>query len=262
MAVKIGSARIDEKGNINGGAAGDQTGNEIAEENFYMHSAGWYCYRPKTDAVANALATAMKQACANNNIGYDQSGRNGVITYLNQYKSLDKIAVKTEADCSSLVRACCIQAGFDPGNFTTYTEPAKLEATGKFQARFVVTDPSQLYTGDILVTRKKGHTAIVTSGKARGAATTTTSSSSNKPNKTAKFIGKVTAFRLNVRKGPGTAYANLVSYPVISNGTQVEVCDTVHTNYGKTGGTWYYIRINGDKGKKYGFVSTRYIKKV
>lgn len=260
MAVKIGSARIDEKGNIYGGAAGDQTGNEITEENFYMHSYGWYCYRPKTDAVANALATAMKQACANNNIGYDQGGRNGVITYLNQYKSLDKIAVKTEADCSSLVRACCIQAGFDPGNFTTYTEPAKLEATGKFNARFVVTDASQLCTGDILVTKKKGHTAIVTSGIARG--TTTTSTTGKKLNKTAKFIGKVTAFRVNARKGPGTSYANLVSYPVLANGKEVEVCDTVYTNYGKSGGTWYYVRIDGDKGKKYGFVSTRYIKKV
>ena len=40
MAVKIGSARIDERGKISGGAAGNQTGKELSTQNWYLHSKG------------------------------------------------------------------------------------------------------------------------------------------------------------------------------------------------------------------------------
>ena len=42
MAVKIGSARIDERGKISGGKAGDQTGNEVGTQNF--HKEGFACF--------------------------------------------------------------------------------------------------------------------------------------------------------------------------------------------------------------------------
>ena len=47
MAVKIGSARIDERGKISGGKAGDQTGSEVGTQNWYKHSKGWrvLCFR-------------------------------------------------------------------------------------------------------------------------------------------------------------------------------------------------------------------------
>lgn len=133
MGLVVGSARIDENGKISGGVLGDNNGREVSTQPYYLHSKGWYVLRPKTIALANGLASAMSDACANNHIGYDQSNRYGVIKMVRKYGSMKAIKEKTEADCSSLVRGCCIQNGFDPGDFATSGEAAKLEATGKFE---------------------------------------------------------------------------------------------------------------------------------
>lgn len=159
--VMIGSARKDENGRYTGGAAGDQTGKEVSVQNFYKHSKGWYVLRAKSTEVAAKLANAMQTACDNQNIGYDQGQRLDIITQIRKYGTLGKIAVKTECDCSSLVRACCIEAGFDPGNFTTGNEAAILAGTGYFEPKASVTSEAQLRKGDILVTKTKGHTVIV-----------------------------------------------------------------------------------------------------
>lgn len=181
MSLIVGSARIDENGNLKNGKAGDQTGKEVSTQAYYTHKKGWYIFRPKSVAHANALATAMKQACDNNKIGYDQNERNGVITQLKKYGSLDKIATATECDCSSLVRACIIQAtGKDVGNITTANEASVLEASGLFEAKKSVTGEGMLYNGDILVTKTKGHTVIVVSGRARSTATTSNTSTATK----------------------------------------------------------------------------------
>ena len=159
MSLIVGSARIDENGNLKNGKAGDQTGKEVCTQSYYMHKKGWYVLRAKSVAHANALALAMKQACDNNKIGYDQNERNGVITQLNKYGSLSKIATNTECDCSSLVRACIIQAcGKDVGNMTTANLATTLEKSGLFDAKKNVTGEGMLYNGDILVTKTKGHT--------------------------------------------------------------------------------------------------------
>lgn len=157
----IGSARQDENGHYIGGAAGDQTAKEVSTQEFYKHSKGWYVLRAKSAEIAAKLASAMQEACDNPNIGYDQGQRLDIITQIRKYGSLSKIAAKTEADCSSLVRACCIEAGFDPGNFTTGDEAAVLSRTGRFEPKAEVTSASQLRAGDVLVTKTKGHTAIV-----------------------------------------------------------------------------------------------------
>lgn len=172
MGLIVGSARIDERGKLSGGQAGDQTGKEVCTQQYYMHSKGWYVLRAKDISVANALALAMKQACDNNNIGYDQNQRGGVITQLKKYGTLGKIAVATECDCSSLVRACVYQAsGTDVGNFTTANEASTLENSGLFEKKKAVSSSTTLYYGDILVTKTKGHTVVVTSGNARGQTT-------------------------------------------------------------------------------------------
>ncbi len=159
--VLIGSARQDENGRYAGGAAGDQTGKEVSTQEFYKHSKGWYVLRAKSAEVAAKLASAMQAACDNQNIGYDQGQRLDIIIQLRKYGSLGGITVKTEADCSSLVRACCIEAGFDPGNFTTSDEVAALAGTGYFEPKASVASAAQLREGDILVTKTKGHTVIV-----------------------------------------------------------------------------------------------------
>lgn len=163
--VIFGSARHDENGNYSGGKAGDNlqksstndTVGEVSMQNGYVHSKGWIILRPVTSTLATNMATAMKQACNNKNIGYDQSNRGGIIKYGVNSK------VATECDCSSLVRACCIACGFEPGNFTTANARTVLLATGYFkELRF--TSLQALRMGDVLVTKTKGHIVVVVSG--------------------------------------------------------------------------------------------------
>lgn len=266
--MKFGSARIDERGNIANGAAGDQTGKEVMVEPFYMHSLGWKCYRAKNATTARALAAAMIEACNNSHIGYDQNQRTGVITQLSKFKTLGAIAVNTECDCSALVRACCIQAGFDPGNFTTYNEGKALEATGKFEAPFKVNSEAQLYDGDILVTMSKGHTGIIVSGRSRKTETTIVeianevlagkwgNGTTRKKNLTAAGYDYATVQAVvnalvgpgikhgttiteltYVRTGPGVSYPAIKEWPKLGKGNEVDILKTV--------GTWYQILVAG-----------------
>ena len=170
MAIIIGSARIDERGKLSGGQAGDHkqksstndTVGEVSMQNFYVHSKGWYILRPKDANIAKKIASNMKTACNNKNIGYDQMNRLGVMTYGVNSK------VKTETDCSTLVRACVKEAsGKDPGNFSTLNEADMLEKSGLFEKRIAYTSNTTLYTGDVLVTKTKGHTVIVVEGANR-----------------------------------------------------------------------------------------------
>lgn len=160
----FGSARIDENGKITGGKPGDQTGREVATQSYYMSKKGWIGLRQKDPVVAVKLAEAMLEACNNNCIGYNQNKRGGVIAQLKIFGNLRRIAVNTDSDCSSLVRACVIQAtGKDPGNFTTANEKQKLLAAGFHEV--LIRKAADCRTGDILVTKTKGHTVIVVSGE-------------------------------------------------------------------------------------------------
>ena len=160
MSIMIGSARHDEHGNCySGGKAGDQTGQEVSMQKFYVHKSGWRVLRAKSPEIAIKLAEAMILACNNENIGYDQSERYGVIKYGIETK------VKTECDCSSLVRACIIYAsGKDVGDFNTSNEYSVLMKSGLFEDKGSYYVGMTLYNGDILVTKVKGHTVIVVSG--------------------------------------------------------------------------------------------------
>jgi hypothetical protein len=59
--------------------------------------------------------------------------------------------------------------GTDAGNFTTATEVSVLSATGLFESKiaFVSQEKTPVYNGDVLVTKTKGHTAIVVGGNQR-----------------------------------------------------------------------------------------------
>ncbi len=173
VAVKIGSARINEKGTVTGGKAGDQTGGEVSTQNWYLHSKGWVVIRPKDKTVAEKIAKCMEMACANNNIGYCQTHRDDLRRISVQYRySVDKVKVKVEVDCSALVRVCCLYAGISVGDFNTASEVSVLKKTGKFD---IITDKNvcnssdRMRRGDILVTKTKGHTVVVlTNGKNTG----------------------------------------------------------------------------------------------
>lgn len=165
--VYIGSARIDERGKASGGQAGDQTGKEVSTQNWYNHSKGWIVLRPKDGAKAQKIAKGMRSACDNPNIGYDQTN-NQSLWNLVKGKGFDpaKADKPCETDCARLVRVCCAYAGIMADDFYTATEATVLMRTGEF---IKLTDskytdaPDYLGAGDILVTRSKGHTAVVLS---------------------------------------------------------------------------------------------------
>ncbi|MBQ0005083.1 MAG: peptidoglycan-binding protein [Clostridiales bacterium] len=172
--ARIGHACANEKGGTTGGKAGDQTTHEVCTGNFKYSSNKashfhWAYMARAKDANARAeIAKAMKEACANNNIGYDTSG-NDRLTLLKALKAngfkMSKIDKKVECDCSSLVRACCYCAGIKPKNFRTATQLSALKETGKFDiysSAEYLTSSKHLKTGDILF-KPNAHTCVVVS---------------------------------------------------------------------------------------------------
>lgn len=168
MAVKIGSARISENGSIYG-AAGDQTGQEVATQDWYLHNKGWVVLRPLSKAQAETIAQTCADICENPYIGYDQ-GQRGTL-----YKAAKavgwnckKIKTPCETDCSAMVRVECAAAGIIVGDFNTANEAAVLVASGAFKkltAKKYTESPDYLERGDILVTKTQGHTVtVLTSG--------------------------------------------------------------------------------------------------
>ena len=168
MIYSIGSARSDERGQYTGGKAGDQRqtdlfddSGEVSIQDFYVHKKGWIILRAKKTEHAEKLAERMTLACMNKNIGYSQSDRYGVIKLGTETK------IPCNTDCSSLVRRCTKEAtGIDPGDFNTASEVSVLTKTGLFE-KIEYKSGDKLYTGDILVTKTKGHTVIVTEGESR-----------------------------------------------------------------------------------------------
>lgn len=63
---------------------------------------------------------------------------------------------------------------------------------------------------------------------------------------------------VKTRTWAGTENKQLTSYPVVTKGSKVGVCDTIKD---KDGDPWYFVKISGDKGDKYGFVPADYVSK-
>ena len=173
MAVKIGSARIDENGHISGGRAGDQTGKEVSTQAWYKHSKGWRVFRAKSAEARERIAWDMQAACDNPHIGYDQ-GQRGTLYSVSKPLGFNcaKVTANCETDCSALVRVCCAYAGILLGAFNTSGEASALLGSGKFTeltAAKYTDNPDYLLRGDILVTKSKGHTAVVLTSGSRAA---------------------------------------------------------------------------------------------
>lgn len=164
MKMIIGSARHDENGKYIGGKAGDQKQKktddyqgECSLQEFYVHKYGWIVAIAKDPMIRLKLAERMRALCNNPKVGYDQSGRAGIL------KAGIDTKTATECDCGTAVRQCVKEAaGVDPGEFNTGNEKAVLEATGLF-----IFEPyygQELPTGAILISKKKSHTVIVVEG--------------------------------------------------------------------------------------------------
>lgn len=275
MSVKIGHASIDERGKAHSGAAGDQTKKEVYSRTWY--SKPWHTvFRPKDSTVAEKIAKAMEQACANNNIGYDQYQRTTLYTLAKAAGwDISKVTKKCETDCSALVAVCCNAAGVMVSkDMYTGNEKAVLKGTGKFtiytDAKYVGSS-ANLKRGDILL--GNGHTAIVLSNGANikiaeKKTATTKPATTAKPkvvtakdaaeSKRASLAGTyvVTAAKaLNVRDGAGTNAKILVTIP---KGTKVR-CYGYYTQNGET--TWLYVQFTYENTTYTGFVSTLFLAK-
>ena len=173
MAVKIGSARIDENGRACNGRAGDQTGKEVSTQNWYLSSKGWRVYRAKNPDVAEKIARCMERACANSAIGYDQYQRNTLYKEAEKFGfDTAKVTTPVETDCSALVRVCCAFAGIVglPEGFRTGNMPTNLSKTDAFTeltGSKYQEQSTYLGRGDILVTKTSGHTVVVLSNGPR-----------------------------------------------------------------------------------------------
>ena len=262
MAVKIGHASIDENGKATGGKAGDQTGREVCVRDWY--NKPWTSViRPKDSAVAEKIARAMEQACANDNIGYDQGQRTTLFT---QAKAcgwdLSKITTSCETDCSALVGVCVNAAGIAVSkDIYTGNEQSALQATGKFTvytSSDYTNSSAKLKRGDILL--GKGHTAIALSNGSNAGQSSPAAGSDN-TSYAGKGIGTATAKSgMNIRSGPGTSHA---SYGTLSIGTSVEVLEALSSGWYKivwpgascgyaytsnSGGQYYTYKANASGG--------------
>ena len=233
----IGSARSDERGKITGGKAGDQTSKEVSTQAYYMHSKGWVLLRAKESGIGNKIASAMIDACSNENIGYDQSQRDSIVSLFKKKMKLSEIDKACECDCSKLIQLCVWEAtGKDPGNFTTANAVSTLSRTGFFEPAVDVDKDTVLYTGDILCTKTKGHIVAVTEGKSRTV------------KKKEQYI---TTANLHIRSGAGTDNNSL---SVLKKGT---TCTVIKKGYDVGSTEWFKVKANNITG----FVSSKFLSK-
>lgn len=208
VKVVLAGAMHDENKKYKGGKDGDQlqksntndTKGELRFIDFRIHQKGYYCSRFIKDEHADAYVEAFVQAVNNKNIGYNQEKdkRYDIIDMLKEYGSLGAIAEPTSCVCSSLTRACILQAtGIDLGEFLTGDMPKLMDECGLFEPKFVVKSVDDVLVSDILYTLTSGHTESVVKGKQRP---------KKNSNSFQSYKVKITCKTLNVRSKAGTKY--------------------------------------------------------
>ena len=228
--MRIGQASIDENGKAHGGKAGDQNGKEVKISNWYKYGSGWnVVIRPKDRAKAHKMAEAMKAACANNNIGYDQYQRESLLTEVKKVgNDFSKVTTPTETDCSALVATIIVATGTDEAkmrnparkNALAYTGDLEqlCKATGEFEflkdSKYL-TSGDYLLEGDIILNTKSHVVMAIENGS------------------------KASAVEPSVpAPAPAPAYPKL--------GSQGDKVREIQTNLNKVG---YNLKVDGDWGK-------------
>ena len=219
MKIILGNAVHDENGRANNGKPGDQLqkktddySGEVKLQEFYINKKGWIILRPKKKQLAKMMALLMKAACNNKNIGYSQNDRESI------YKHGIDSKTPTNCDCSSLVKEVTEEAsGKQIPDFYTGNEVEVLEKTGLFEKPREYEKHTTLYDGDIIVTKTKGHTAIVVEGMPR-----TNPFAKPATNVTSEANAKKTGCRNYISKGEAVEW---VQYELCKNGYQSEIDD-------------------------------------
>lgn len=170
--IKVGSARIDERGRITGGLAGDQTGKEVSTQDAYIWKGGWdVCIRIKDPNKRNKYIAFIKWACANKHVGYDQNNRLSLYNELKRigFKNYKNLSKDVETDCSALVTCGLMVVGFNKLNPSCYTGNLEQALKHTYPKSFSFFDNGYKYgdhtqiskwwrNGDILL--KKGHHVV------------------------------------------------------------------------------------------------------
>jgi len=234
MSAKLGHAVCDENGKAKGGKPGNQTGKELRFQSYYKNDKGWNVLRTKDKTVAAKIAKAMTDACNNMAIGYCQTTRGQLQTEAKKVNfNLATVKTPCNCDCSSLVRACCFAAGLSPASFHTEIELKVLMATNAFTQLKEPWTEKDLQAGDILVTKVKGHTAIVVSTTNAPAPVQPTPTVT--PPTSARYV-EIKGSSVNVRAGDNVNTARL--------GT-VHRGDPPLPYYGVAISGWYKVNYKG-----------------
>jgi len=268
MSVMIGHAvSTENKDNGKNGKAkpGDQTCKEVLTAKWYDRDGKWEnVFRAKDSTIAEKIAKACEDGCANDMVGYNQSHPNRTSLYDAAAKvafDLSKIAEPCEADCSSFVAVCVNAAGIKVSKgMYTGNEKAVLQTTKKFDTYTTAEytkHEDKLRRGDIL--HGQGHTAIVLSnGKNAETSTSVTPVQevfypkvAKKYRVTGSYYLRKTAGATN--KPKGDILLTCHKGDVIENDGTTAV---VPTNKGAV--VWYYTTIKG----KTGWISGKGLKEV
>lgn len=147
----IGQASIGGNGEVYDPNPGNQSGGELNIKNWY--SRPWNCVlRPKDPQMGIQLATLQRDACKNQNIGYDWARRT---TYFNRLREANwnpsAITTRCDTDCSALTCANIAATGHimnnsqwaSLGQLTTHSMRSALVSRG-----FTLLTHSQYLTSD------------------------------------------------------------------------------------------------------------------
>ena len=130
MTKYIAHASIDERGKTSGGKSGDQTGKEVCIRTWY--SKPWkYVLRIKNEKLRKQFGNNMIDIANNNNIGYNQTSRNTMLTQAIKVNfNFAKITKKCNTDCSAMVTTALLGAIYTVLGKTEYNKAYKVLYSG------------------------------------------------------------------------------------------------------------------------------------
>ena len=244
--VRMGHASISENNSANG-TAGDTTKKEVCERKWYNKPWDYIAIYPDA-AVRERMALAVEAGCANDKIGYSQSGRNTLNAQAKAVSyDLSKITINCNTDCSAFMNVCAVASGspdvtYGSNGWTTSNMKSKLQKAGYkiVDDPFLVSDAKYCVRGAIYV-KASAHTACGLDNGTEYAKTLAAAQVADagevKENKTyvGQGIGTATSnSTMNIREKTSTSS---YSYGVIKPGAQVEVLEIVEV----AGQTWFKI---------------------
>ena len=239
MALLIGQACSNERGEILNGTKGDQTGREVRINSFADGQVWQKIFRCKDRAKAKLIAQYMADACRNDKIGYDTgSTRYSCWDEAMKVGSTKGITKPCNTDCSQLMCICVNLAGIPVSKYLwTAIEDELLMSTGQF---IRITDQAMLrgnglQVGDILW--RDGHTAVVVEAD----------EAPSGYDKTPKWVGETFGAKLVDVYSDPTGTTPLKAWPQLATGNLFDVCD-------ESGDRWY-IRIAA---QYYGWIDKRF----